>query len=141
MLRCVTCLFFLLCAVAVADELPCEQIPVSFGETAPPTHNIDFTKELKRISLTLGAVIVLMIATIYLLRRLASQRSIRYNKQSKIQILERRGVSPKTTLYLLEIDGKKVFFAESTHGLTSMAWNEKSSKDFKTLLEEEKAEI
>jgi hypothetical protein len=34
-------------------------------------------------------------------------------KSHSLQILEKRLLSPKTTMYLMEIDGKKVVFAES----------------------------
>lgn len=117
-----------------AEAIPADFIPLPVGGTENSSAEIDFTKELKRISMTLGAIIILTGATVFVLRRFSRTRRIRYNAESKIHILEQRNLSPKTTAYLLEIDGKKIFCAESPHGITSMLCPEAKAKSFQESL-------
>jgi flagellar biogenesis protein FliO len=64
-------------------------------------------------SLTLIALIILLGATVWFLRRLIQQRWRRNGGVESIHLLEKKMISPKTTLYLLEVEGKKIIIAES----------------------------
>ncbi|MFZ4772751.1 MAG: flagellar biosynthetic protein FliO [Chlamydiia bacterium] len=62
---------------------------------------------------SLVALISLVLFTIWLLKRISQNRHTFGLKSQSMQILEKRQLSPKTTLFLMEVDGKKVVFAES----------------------------
>lgn len=64
-------------------------------------------------SLTLIALIILLGATVWLLRRWVQQRIRRNGGIESIHLLEKKMISPKTMLYLLEVEGKKIVIAES----------------------------
>jgi flagellar protein FliO/FliZ len=63
--------------------------------------------------LTLGGLLLLVFLTLWLLRKLTQGRIGSFGTQKKIKILEKRPLSHKTMLYLLELDGKQVFISES----------------------------
>lgn len=65
-----------------------------------------------KMIITFVAVIVGIVGTIWLMRRLAGGRLTGGSGRS-IQILERKALSPKTTLYIIEVDGKQAVIAES----------------------------
>ena len=68
-----------------------------------------FTKML----LTLAALVVLLLLSYWLIRKLFQNRLQKSNSNASIQILEKRMISPKTMLYLIEVDEKKILIAES----------------------------
>jgi flagellar protein FliO/FliZ len=74
-----------------------------------PSYEGAFVKML----LTLGGLLLLVFATIWFLRKITNGRFGSLGTQKKIQILEKKPLSPKTLLYLIEIDGKKVLISES----------------------------
>ncbi len=65
-----------------------------------------------KMAITFVAVIVGIIGTVWLMRRLAGGRIGGSHGQS-IQIIERKAISQKTTLYVIEVDGKQTVIAES----------------------------
>lgn len=63
-----------------------------------------------------GTLIVLLIGifgAVFALKRLSRGRLASSNAAHAIKILERRPLSPKTTLYLIEANGKRSVIAES----------------------------
>jgi flagellar biogenesis protein FliO len=66
-----------------------------------------------KMFLTLIVLLLLLFISYWFLRKLIRQRMEKGASDSSIQILEKRMLSPKTTLYLVEIDQKKVLIAES----------------------------
>lgn len=75
---------------------------------ALPSYETAFFK----MALTFVAVIVGIIGTIWLMRRLASGR-LGGGSGHAIKVVERKALSPKTTLYVIEVDGKQTVIAES----------------------------
>ena len=73
----------------------------------------DLGAAFMKMFLTLTALVVLLLVSYWFLRRLIQNRSQRGNVDAAIQILEKRMLSPKTMLYLIEVDHKKVLIAES----------------------------
>lgn len=65
-----------------------------------------------KMAITFVAVIVGIIGTIWLMRRLAGGKFGGSSSQS-IKILERKALSQKTMLYVIEVDGKQTLIAES----------------------------
>lgn len=77
--------------------------------SASPDLGIAFFKML----MTFAALILLLLGTYWIIRRLIQQRLQKGVGQQAIQILEKKMLSPKTILYLVEVENKKVLIAES----------------------------
>ena len=66
-----------------------------------------------KMIISLVILVLLLWVTVYFLRKLIQHRLQKGNTEQSIQILEKRMISPKTMLYLIEIEGKTVLLAES----------------------------
>lgn len=91
-------------------ELTALDAPVNSMPPLPPG---DFGAVLGKTLLTLFALVALLGVTFWFLRRLVQQRLQKGDANLSIQVLEKRMISPKTMLYLVEIEGKRVLLAES----------------------------
>jgi len=94
-------------APAVPDILPGEPAPEA--EHAVASYENAFVKML----VTLVGLIVLILLSVWMLRRIAQGRFSKSSSQKGINILEKRALSGKSMLYLVEVRGKKVLIAES----------------------------
>lgn len=90
--------------------------------------NSHFTKEFVKMLFFLGLIIAFMIAGSWFLKRMVNVRIQQTNEQSEIKVIEHRGLSTKTTLYLLEIEGKQILIGETAHGVVSLAQFEKQKE-------------
>ncbi len=61
----------------------------------------------------LALLIGFMILTSWLLKRMMKARVVQVNQASLIKVLETRQLSPKSTLYVIEVDQKRVLLSES----------------------------
>ena len=77
---------------------------------------------------TLVAVIGLLIVSVWMLKRLAKFRDQKMNFGRSIKILEKRPLSPKTSLYFIEMGDKKIIIAESQLDVRHIATFEDSQK-------------
>ena len=68
---------------------------------------------LIKMFLTMIAIIVLFCISYWFLKKLVNNRLQKGSETHAIQILEKRILSPKTMLYLVEVDNKKILLAES----------------------------
>ena len=66
-----------------------------------------------KMFLTLIALLVAIFFAAWALRKLAHGRLMQFNNSKNIKILEKRALSPKTALYLIEVHGRKTVIAES----------------------------
>ncbi len=73
----------------------------------------DFGAAFVKMILSLIALVALLALTVWFLRRLIQGRLEKGSTNQSIQVLEKRMISPKTMLYLIEADGKKILVAES----------------------------
>ena len=92
----------------VAPIAPPPTLPVA-AEKPSETYEHAFIKMI----LTLGGLLFLVFFTLWALRKLTHGKVGSFGSQKKIKILEKRPLSPKTVLYLIELDGKQVFISES----------------------------
>lgn len=76
---------------------------------SPPDIQTAFIKMI----LTLVALVFLLFLTYWVLRKTIHNRWQKGVGSQQIRIVEKRVLSPKTMLYLVEVDGKKVLLAES----------------------------
>lgn len=86
----------------------------------PDKHNDRFYTEFLNMLATLGLVIAIILIAAWALRRLLNTRLEQINTTSIIKIVERRALSPKSAVYLLEIYDKIVVIAETHAGITQL---------------------
>lgn len=101
-------------AVFIPDEngeLTQIAAPPQFDQTALPATDVGMA--LFKMLLTLFLLAALIYASYWFLKRLIRNRLEKGVGKRTIEILEKRMVSPKTTLYLVQVEEKKVLFAES----------------------------
>lgn len=112
--------FFLLCCAASCllaqqDSLQTEQLPSEELPSLPSSEQM--TKEYEgsfiRVLASIVGVILLVIATFWILKKLGRGGFGKSGSSKTIQILERRPLSPKTVLFLVQIDNKRVLLSES----------------------------
>ncbi|MCH9611692.1 MAG: hypothetical protein S4CHLAM102_01620 [Chlamydiia bacterium] len=104
--------------------------PTPSDDLAPQPPSTPFDKEnfqgaFYRTFLTLLGIIVLVFLTIWIFRRAPMSRTRGLNYKKNIKVLERRQLSPKTMLYIIEVYGKQVILAESqleVTRVTSIDW-------------------
>ena len=87
----------------------------------PPQQNDKFYAEFINMLASLGLIIALIFIVAWFLKRLANTRLTQANSTSVIRIIEKRVISPKTALYLLEIEGTGLLIAESVSGVTRLS--------------------
>ena len=92
-----------------------EKYTSSFLEKSLPEKSSDSSYEhaFIKMILTLGGLLFLVFFTLWALRKISNGKIGGFSSQKKIKILEKRPLSPKTAIYLLELDGKQIFIAES----------------------------
>jgi flagellar biogenesis protein FliO len=96
-------------SLANATELPVE--PEEFS----------YKSEFFNMMLTVTLIVILIIATGAMLKRLAKSRMHQANNAHLIKILERRPLTQKTVLYLVEVGEKNILIADTTSGVTTLA--------------------
>jgi len=94
----------------------------STNEPVSPEHTTSTyeTAFVKMIATLLG-LIILIILSVWMLRRISQGRFSSFNSQKGIKILEKRPLSAKSMLYLVEVRGKKVLISESQFEVRRLA--------------------
>lgn len=73
-------------------------------------------------------ILVLIGFTFWMFKRLSQSRVKQMNYMKSIKILEKRPISPKSVLYLIEISGKQILIAESqieVRHIHNFEWSDK----------------
>lgn len=96
-------------ADANGDPILPQDVPMP--DLPPDDYGVAFVK----MFLTMIALIVLFVSSIWLLRRIMKGRVNRSNGEQMIHVLEKRIISQKSILYLIEVEGQKILLAESQH--------------------------
>jgi flagellar protein FliO/FliZ len=116
MIRLFFILFFALTGSIVhcADEPapPVEFTPQVEQET-PAMEPVSYQGAFIKMMLTLFGLIVFIIISVWMMRRLSHGRMKQMNSGRSIKILERRPLSAKSILYIIEVEGKKILVSES----------------------------
>ena len=89
-----------------------------------------YQKSVWQIGLTFLVILVAGIIVYWLYKRFSQSRTLAANSTKTIKILERRPLSPKSILYLVEIGDKQVVIAESQHTITTVKhldWGDNSN--------------
>ncbi len=105
-----------------------------------PTTDEHFLKDFMSMLTTLGLIIVFIFFVSWFLKKMLNSRLQQLNTTSEIKILERRALTPKSAIYLIEIKGKEMVIGESSNGLSLLAdfKNVKPSLSFDTFLDANK---
>lgn len=92
-----------------------------------------FTHDLMQMLSTLGLLLAVVLIGSWFLRRMMHSRVQSLNTTSEIKILEQRPLTPKTSIFLLEIRGKGIVMAESVNGVSHLANFTPNTTDMNTL--------
>jgi flagellar biogenesis protein FliO len=99
---------------ACFSEMLFSSLAGKIAETAaplpPPT---DLGMTLVKMLISLLALALLLFASYWFLKRLIQNRLQKGVGRQSIEIVEKRMISPKTMLYLVQVENKKILFAES----------------------------
>jgi len=82
-------------------------------ETLSPLQSTDMGFVLIKMLLAMTSIVIFLFIAYWVLRRLIQNRFQKGNSKQTIVVLEKKMVSQKTVLYLIEVEGKKILFAES----------------------------
>lgn len=99
-------------AVSFADEVSLSPAIENIEIPSFPVGG-DYGMALIKMFLTLIAILGLFFLSYWFLRKLVRSRLEKGAAHQTIQILEKRMISAKTMLYLVEVDQKKILLAES----------------------------
>lgn len=83
---------------------------------------------IKTIVVLVGLV-VLIILTVWMFKKVSNGRFKSFNYHKSIKVLEKRPLSPKSMLYLVDVRGKEVLIAESqfeVRAITTLDWVEEN---------------
>ena len=84
-----------------------------------------FTSELVNMLMVLGILLAAMLGVTWFLRKSMNARMAGASAASNIIVVDSRKITTKSTVYLLEVNGKAVLVGESTNGLVSLDSNAK----------------
>lgn len=88
-----------------------EECPHPSGDVQKATESYE-TAFIKTIVVLVG-LLILVILTVWMFRKISHGRLRGMNVLKSVKILEKRPLSPKSMLYLIEVGGKQVLIAES----------------------------
>ncbi|HYG40740.1 MAG TPA: flagellar biosynthetic protein FliO, partial [Cytophagales bacterium] len=87
----------------------------------PPKESDNFQAKFLNMLFILGLLIGFMILASWALKRMMKARVTQINQTSLIKLLETRPLSPKSIVYLIEIENTKILVGESQNGLNYLA--------------------
>lgn len=106
--------FALLPLLSGAAEIPAsEPMPLGEGDDR-------FFQEFMNMLTTLGLIVATIFVISWFLKRMVNTRIQQANTSSVIKILERRALSPKSALYLIEINSKQLLVGETPTGVATL---------------------
>lgn len=93
----------------------------SSSETPPVEEAPDrFFMELVNMAVSLTLIVAVLLIISWFVKRLLKTRMQQMNTQSGIKILERRPLTAKTAVYILDVHGKGIVLAESANGVVAL---------------------
>ena len=96
----------------IAPE-PVPEVPSAPPGIAPIDMVPGYEGAFLKMFLALIALIVAIFFTVWLLKKLSQGRWAGGNNSRAIKIIEKRPLSPKTMLYIIDVDGQQSVIAES----------------------------
>ena len=103
-------------------------LPVELPVILEPESEDRFFQEFMNMLTTLGLIVAAILFISWFLKKMVNSRIQQANTTSVIKIVEQRALSPKSSVYLIEIHGKQMVIGETVNGLTKLdEWAEESS--------------
>lgn len=98
-------------------------LPPSLQQAEAPSIEQEdrFFSQFLNMLFTLGLIVFALLALNWVLKRMTNARMQQENTASEIKILERRSITPRTAVYLLEIKNKTIAIAESHSGVIKLS--------------------
>jgi flagellar biogenesis protein FliO len=91
----------------------------------------DYESAFIKMIVFLVVLLILVFAIFFIFKKLSSSRMHHNNHYKSIKILEKRAISPKSMLYMVEVGGKKILLAESQfeiRNISNLEWVETEKK-------------
>lgn len=98
-------------AAPVAPKVAPEVVKEVVKEMPPPAQ--DYGAAFFKMIVMLVALLLLVVLTVWIIKRWGFGKMGRLRDKQSIQILERRVLSPKSSLYTVEIEGSRLLIVES----------------------------
>ncbi len=117
---CCNCLFAQAQTTPATPLEPPQIPPIEFPPQTINQESDQFYNEFIRMMVILVGIIVCLIIATRLLKRFLNSKIEQMNASSLIKVIERRILTPKTVLYVLEIEDKRLVVAESHNGVTNL---------------------
>lgn len=89
-----------------------EAVPSSSGSNME-SFSSSYTASMIRMITALATLLIIVVAAAWAVKRFKGGGFSSISSNKRIKILERRPLSQKSVLYLVELEGKKILFAES----------------------------
>jgi flagellar protein FliO/FliZ len=107
-----------------------------------------FIKEFINMLSTLGLIVAVLLLASWFLKKVMNTRVQQLNTTSLVKVIEHRNLTPKTSIYLLDIKGEGIIIAESANGVTRLghfdanaASADKSKGSFEDYMNEQKSDV
>jgi len=123
-------LFFIMATASIEGQTDTSSRPIESAYpliypeeegTSPIVKETDtFQMKFFNMLMVLALLIGFMILASYMLKRMMSQRVTQMNDTSVVKVLETRSLSPRSTLYLLDVKGRGLLIAESPAGVSAL---------------------
>ncbi len=80
-----------------------------------------FLQEFIHMIILLSLLVLVLFVGSWIIRRMLNIRLDQVNETSKIKLLEKRMITSRSGIYLLDVHGKKIVVSESNNGITKIA--------------------
>ena len=87
--------------------------PLTLDAAAPGMEEMQFGFKFMQMVFSLGFILLILVTGAWITKRFFKQRLLQMNTVSYIKIREQRSLSPRSSLYLLEINGQGLLIGES----------------------------
>lgn len=86
-----------------------------------PIEEDHFFRDFVNMLTTLGLIVATIFFISWFLKRMVNTRIEQANTASIIKIVERRALSPKSALYVVEVYNKQILVGETSSGIKTLA--------------------
>lgn len=100
--------------IAFDDPSDIDAAPMGFDEE--PMRELSYWKEFFRMMFILGIILGVVLVLAWILRGYLNKRVKQVNQNNIIKVIERRNLSQKSMLYLVEVNQKQFLIGDSAAG-------------------------
>lgn len=96
-----------------------EDVPLPLATPEAETNR--FMMEFLKMIGVLGTMVVVLLGISAYVKRLTSSNYQKENVDSIIKVIDRRSLSPRSIVYLIEVEGKSIVVGETPQGLVRLS--------------------